>query len=93
MKKVLFALVVAVMSASVLAEAKTWPAGYNIATLTDEQVPDPAEPATFGSYEAERVETAESLTTLDTFLFAIFDAEGELSGFSTIAPGFLLLFK
>ena len=93
MKKVLFALAVVVMSASVWAEAKTWPASYNIATLTAAQVPTATGEGTFGPYATERAEKAEALSALDTFLFAIFDAQGSLTGLSTMAPGALLFLR
>ena len=93
MKSALLAVVVAVAAGFAWAEAKTWPAGYDIETLTAAQEPTASEEGTFGPYATERVEEAEPLTTLDTFLYMIYDAEGSLSGLSTQSPGLLLLLR
>ena len=93
MRRFLFALAVVAVAGFAWAETKTWPAGYDIASLTAAQVPDATGEETFGPYATERAVTAEQLVTLDTFLFLIFDAEGSLSGLSTMAPGGLLFLR
>ena len=93
MRRFLFALAVAAVADFALAETKTWPADYDIANLTAAQVPTATGEGTFGPYATERAEKAEALSALDTFLFAIFDAENSLTGLSTMMPGSLLFLR
>lgn len=96
MKKVLLALAVAAVSGLALAETKTWPADYWQTMLETESAQRPkaaTDSLKLAEADADAVSASVAVPLLDTFLFAIFDAENSLTGLSTMMPGSLLFLR